>query len=153
MLDFINYPNFQKFMNKNMLAIDFGAKVIGLAAFCPGREPFPIGRGRIVNTGMDKFLEELALIVEDDFIEVIIFGVPYLVDGGETEKTREMRNKFNRVKEKFPTIEVIEQDETLTTSAAKERMLNSAQYNFQVDLKKIDEVAAIIILEDFIRKT
>jgi putative Holliday junction resolvase len=153
MQDFKNYPNYTKFEGKNMLAIDYGEKVIGLAAFTPGREPFPLGRGRIVNKGMDNFITELAEIIEEDFTEVIIFGVPYLTDGTETDKSREMINKMNILKNHFSDIEFYIQDETLTTNAAKERMLNSAQYNFQIDLKKIDEVSAIIILEEFIQHT
>ena len=153
MQEFENYPNFQKFKGKNLLAIDYGEKVIGLAAYTPGREPFPLGRGRIVNQGFDHFISQLAEIIEEDFTEVIIFGVPYLTDGTETDKSREMINKMNRLKEAFPDLDYQIQDETLTTNLAKERMLNSAQYNFQIDPKKIDEVSAIIILEQFITCT
>lgn len=153
MQDFKNFPNFSKFAGKNLMAIDYGEKVIGLASFTPGREPFPLGRGRIVNEGFEKFISQLTEIIEEDFVEVIIFGVPYLTDGTETDKSREMINKMNKLSEVFTDIEFHQQDETLTTEAAKERMLNSAQYNFQIDPKKIDEVSAIIILEDFISKT
>jgi len=135
------------------MAIDYGEKVIGLAAFTPGREPFPLSRGRIINKGFDDFIKQLSEIIEEDFTEVIVFGVPYLTDGTATDKSREMINKMNRLKEVFTDIDFHIQDETLTTNAAKERMLNSPQYNFQIDLKKIDEVSAIIILEEFISKT
>ncbi|EQC47096.1 Holliday junction resolvase RuvX [Bacteriovorax sp. Seq25_V] len=152
MQDFKHYPNYELFKNKTILSIDFGEKVIGLATFTPGREPYPISRGRIINSGLEHFFKEIAQIIEDDFVEVIIFGIAYLTDGTETDKTRELKSICDAVREKFQDVLVIEQDETLTTVTAKERMLNSAEYNFTVDPKKIDEVSAIIILEDFIRK-
>jgi putative Holliday junction resolvase len=45
------------------------------------------------------------------------------------------------------------QDETLSSYSAKDRMENSPQFNFKVDLKQIDAVAATIILEDFLQNT
>lgn len=147
------YPNFKKYTNKNIICVDFGEKVIGLAAFCPGRDPFPLGRGKIINQGLNKFLEELDLIIEDDFIEVIVFGIPYLTDGSESEKTKNMKKVCQIIKERYLDLEVLEQDETLTTVTAKERMMNSPEFNFKVDPKRIDELSAIIILEDFIQRT
>ncbi len=152
MQDFKQYPNFELFKNKTILSIDFGEKVIGLGIFTPGREPFPISRGRIINTGLDTFFQELLTIIDDEAVEVIVFGIAYLTDGTETDKTKELKSICQSVREKFGDLEVIEQDETLTTVTAKERMLNSPEFNFSIDLKKIDEVSAIIILEDFIRR-
>lgn len=152
MQDFSNYPNFQKYFHKNILSIDYGEKVVGLAAFCPGRDPFPLSHGRIINTSMTDFLAQLKVIIDNDAIEIIVFGIAYLLDGKETDKTRELKSVFESLKIQFKEITFIEQDETLTTYSAEERMKNSPQYNFKVDPKKIDEVSAIIILEDFIRK-
>ena len=151
MSDFSSYPNFNKYRGINILAIDYGTNVIGLAFYCPNREPFPIPRGRIINKCFSQVCDELNQVFEDEFIELVVMGMPYFTDGTESEKTKEIRKVFNQLIDRFPQIEFIEQDESLTTTAAKERMLNSAQYNFSVDLKKIDEVAATIILEDFIR--
>ena len=151
MLDFKNFRNFNKFINKNILAIDYGEKVIGLASFTPGRDPYPLRKGKLVNNGFDLFLNELSLIIDDECFEVIVFGIPYLTDGTESEKTKQMKSILKSVQEKFSDLEVIEQDETLTTQAAKERMQNSPEFNFKIDPKKLDEISAVIILEDFIR--
>ena len=45
-----------------------------------------------------------------------------------------------------------EQDETLTSQEAKDRMQNSPEYNFQIDVNRIDALSAQIILEDFLKK-
>lgn len=152
MLDFSNYPNFLKFKGKNILSIDYGEKVIGLAFYCPGKDPYPISHGRIINKSFEDFIHQLNKIIEDDFIDIIVFGIAYLLDGKETDKTRELRSIFEKLQSNFSSVKFYEQDETLTTFSAQERMKNSAEFNFKVDIKKIDEVSAIIILEDFIRK-
>ncbi len=42
------------------------------------------------------------------------------------------------------------QDESLSTFEAEERMRESPRYNFKVDKKQLDALAASIILEDFL---
>lgn len=152
MLDFSNYPNFSKFQGKNILAIDYGEKVVGLAFFCPGRDPFPISHGRIINKSFSDFTRQLKLTIDNDAVDVIVFGIAYLLDGKETDKTREQRAIFQNLRSQFSDVDFYEQDETLSTFSAQERMKNSAQFNFKIDITKIDEVSALIILEDFIRK-
>lgn len=152
MNEFTNFPNFQKYQGQNILSVDYGAKVVGLATFKPGSDPMVLGAGRIINTSKNFFLDSLKKIVDDEFIEVMVVGVSYYQDGNESEKTKEQKALIQELATIFPDIPVIEQDETLSTYAAEERMKSSPLYNFKVDLKKIDEVSAIIILEDFIRK-
>ncbi|EPZ49732.1 RNAse H domain protein, YqgF family [Bacteriovorax sp. BAL6_X] len=151
MNEFSSYPKFEELRGLNILSIDYGEKVIGLGFYCPGREPFPIGAGRIINKGIGHFYSELAEVIEEQVVEVIVMGIPYFVDGNESEKTKEHKAIFNALVEKFPSVKFYQQDETLTTKSAKERMLNSPEYNFQFDPTKIDELSAVIILEDFIR--
>lgn len=136
---------------KNLLALDFGEKFIGVATYCVNRDPFPTPYGRIQNTGPDAVVKELKRIIDDEFIDLIIIGLPHLVDGQKTSTTAKAQNFVNFIREHF-TLPIEEQDETLSTFEAESRMKNSPRYNFQVDLKQIDAVAASVILEDFIRR-
>ena len=43
------------------------------------------------------------------------------------------------------------QDETLSSFEAEQRMINSPRFNFKIDKKQIDSLAASIILEDWIK--
>lgn len=144
-------PDDHKLHLKNLLAIDFGEKVIGLASYCVNRDPYPIPYGRIINKGPDFVKKELTQIIDDECIDVIIVGLPRLTDGQETKSTERARQFLQWVTEQFSQ-EVFEQDETLSTYEATERMKNSPRYNFTVDLTQIDAVSASIILEDFIRR-
>ena len=152
MIDFKNYPNFNKFKGISILAIDYGTKITGLAQFCPGREPYPQPRGRIVFKSDEQLITELKEYIEEDFIEVLVLGLPLYLDGNESEMTKIVRSFSEKLMLAYPDQKVFLQDETLSSTAAKERMMSSPRYNFKVDLKKIDEVAATIILEDFMTK-
>jgi putative Holliday junction resolvase len=151
MIDFPSYKRFQLSLNKKILAIDFGSKVIGTAMFCPGRDPFPYIAEKIIHLGIPQSLLALKNLIENESIGIIVLGIPYFLDGKESSNTLAIKSFGEELKKICPAQEFFEQDETLTTKAAEERMKNSPQYNFKVDPTKIDCVAATIILEDFIR--
>jgi putative Holliday junction resolvase len=151
MMDFSTYKRFETFKNKNILAIDFGLKVVGTAIFCPGKDPFPYLGQKIIYKSDQETIQALQNFVNDENIEVIVLGVPYFIDGNESETTKLIKNFGHLLKLHFSKLEFFEQDETLSTQAAKERMQNSPQFNFKIDMTMIDCVAASIILEDFIR--
>ncbi len=136
---------------KTLLAMDFGEKFIGVATFCVNRDPYPTPYGRIQNINEQHVYIELKKIINDESIDIMIIGVPHLLDGKQTKMTLKAQAFINNIVKQF-TLPVYEQDETLSTFEAESRMKNSPQYNFQVDLKKIDAVAASVILEDFIRR-
>ena len=151
MLDFSTYKRFKTFENKTILAIDFGFKVVGTAFFRPGLDPFPYMGQKIIFKSQIETIGSLKQLIIDEGVDVLVLGVPYFIDGKESETTKLIKHFGELLKSNFPTLEFFEQDETLTTKAARERMQNSPQFNFKIDMTKIDCVAATIILEDFIR--
>jgi putative Holliday junction resolvase len=151
MLDFSIYLRFQTFQNKNILAIDFGTKVIGTAFFRPGVDPFPYMGEKIINTSLAQSLNSLKQIIENEDVNILVLGIPYLLDLKETETPNYIKQFGKTLQSTFPELAFFEQDETLSTKAAKDRMENSPQFNFKIDMTQIDCVAATIILEDFIR--
>ena len=56
----------------------------------------------------------------------------------------------NKLKEALVSLPLFQQYKALSSTEARERMRESARYNFKVDPAKIDELAASIILEDFL---
>ncbi|MDD4974315.1 MAG: Holliday junction resolvase RuvX [Bacteriovorax sp.] len=135
-----------------IMAIDFGLKVTGTAFFCPGRDPFPCMGQKIIYKSHTETIKALAQFIKDEGVEVLVLGVPYFLDGKESDTTKLIKHFGEVLSASFPALDFFEQDETLTTKAAEERMLNSAQFNFKIDVTMIDCVAATIILEDFIRQ-
>lgn len=132
--------------------MDFGEKFIGIATYCVNRDPYPTPYGRIANKGIDFVIKELKAVIDNECVDIIVIGLPYLTDGKKTASTERAQNFINQVRERISqTVE--EQDETLSTFEAESRMKTSPNYNFKVDLTQIDAVAACVILEDFIRRT
>lgn len=136
---------------KTILAMDFGEKFIGVATYCVNRDPFPTPYGRIQNLGIEHVEKELHKIIENECVDILVIGIPKLIDGKTTNMTTKVVTFITTIRNHF-TLPVEEQDETLSTYEAESRMKNSARYNFTVDLKQIDAVAASVILEDFIRR-
>ena len=151
MLEFSSHKRFKTFENKTILAIDFGFKVIGTAFFTPARDPFPYMGEKIIFRSEENTVEILRQIIANENVEILVLGIPYYIDGNESETTRQIKKIGELLKSSFPQLEFFEQDETLTTKSAKERMQNSPQFNFKIDLTQIDCLSAVIILEDFIR--
>ena len=136
-------------LNKKFLCADLGSKFTGLAYYESGDTPYPMMLDRIASGSDKETLGKLQHLIEEDFYTDLIIGVPYLLDGKATETTQKMLN-FAKLCQKELAITVHTQDETLSTFEAKDRMKNSPIFNFKVDLKKIDSLSAVIILEDFL---
>lgn len=149
-MEWDKYKIFTKFLGQRILAVDYGTKVAGLACFRPGSDPFPLGLGRIIVKSEDQLMTDIVKLIQEEDIEALVFGIPYLTDGQETLMGETIKVFSEKVQQEAKT-DLYFQDETLSSFEAKERMKSSAVYNFKVDLKRIDELCATIILEDFIR--
>lgn len=136
------------FAGARLLGVDYGSKVVGTALYQLERDPFPLPYTRIVVKSEQQVMSELKQIASDELIDLIILGVPYMVDGTETDLSRKIKLFGQQLAEALK-LPVVEQDETLSTFEAEERMKNSPRYNFKVDPKQIDSLCAAIILEDF----
>lgn len=151
MNDFNFYSRYNEFAGKKILSIDYGSKVIGTAMYTPGLDPFPIGCEKIIYKSDEEAIKSIASIIDNEGVDILVLGVPYYLDGKESENTKKIKSFGLKIKEALKDYPLYEQDETLTTKTAEERMKNSPEYNFKVDITRIDVLSAIIILEDFIR--
>ncbi len=136
--------------NKRIMAIDYGRKFSGLATFKFGVDPFVLMHGRLAYESDEKLISELAKIIDEEFIDILIVGVPYFTDGKASKMTETIQKFIKELREKI-TITVKEVDETLTTFEAEDRMKNDPRFNFKVDMKQIDALSAVVILEEFLK--
>lgn len=144
-------PSHHPLHDQKLLALDWGAKFVGVALYHVGRDPWPLPYGRLVGGPTSKVWEQLKKIIDDESVDQIIVGVPFLTDGKAGSSTIKAR-AFIQELTPLCSLPLHEQDETLSTFEAEERMRKSPRWNFQVDLSEIDAVAASVILEDFLRK-
>lgn len=136
---------------KRFLAIDWGEKFIGIATYHVGSDPMILAWGRLKGGSFESVWKQLKKVLDDESIDEVVVGVPFLTDGKAGSMTHKARQFLNDLI-KVCSLRVHEQDETLSTFEAEERMKRSPRYNFQVNLSEIDAVSATVILEDFLRK-
>lgn len=141
---------------KTYLGLDYGSKVIGLARFRQG-DPLVQQWGRIVPSELKPphtTFSKLTDLLREEEITDIVIGISFHRDGNPTPVTmaiqqfvQEWKDYLTEQPRQMPAIKFHWQDETLTTVEAKNRQKKAGK----IDLKTIDSLSAVIILEDFLR--
>jgi putative Holliday junction resolvase len=130
-----------------ILGIDYGEKNTGVSICDPlgiTAQPLPTIRGLTV----EALIEKIAELVSEKEAEEVVVGLPRNMDGslgGSGEKTMEFVRKLE---EKLPC-KVLVEDERLTTMMA-DRMLAGLGESPRVRKKKLDRVAAQLILQSYL---
>lgn len=149
-----------KLMNNiinSYLALDYGEKFVGMATFLSHRDPYPLKKGRLDRTS-EYFWQDLMRICYDDEVTDLVIGIPFYTDGTSSKMTEKVKYFVEQLTQKLlddlpqQPIKIHLHDETLTTYEAEQRMLSSPEYNFSIDLKQIDALSALVILEDFLKQ-
>ena len=131
---------------KRFLGIDLGAKRVGLALTdetCSISYPFKTIHRK------DLFAE-IESIIGEYSIEGIVVGYPLNMDGSAGEKAEESDRVAKEIEAKTG-IPVHLIDERWTSIEAK-KILHPLKKKTSKDKKRIDEIAATIILEAFLEK-
>lgn len=133
----------------HILGIDYGKKFTGFATYKVQLDPYPLRWGRVSYSSDDQLIRDIKQIIEDEFIDQIVIGIPYFTDGSESKATKEVKSFAQELQSKI-SIPLFCQDEALTTYEAQERMKQDPNFNFKVDLKQIDALSAAIIIEEYL---
>lgn len=132
---------------KRVMGLDVGDKTIGVAV----SDPLGLtsqGITTIRRKGIKTDLIELREIIDEYNVEKVVIGLPKNMNntlGPQGEKVVKFSEKF---KKEFD-IEIIFQDERLSTVSA-ERMLISSDVRRDKRKKVIDKVAATFILQTYL---
>ena len=131
---------------RTLIGFDFGKKYIGVAV---GQEltgsATPLGSIK-AKDGIPNW-DNLKQYINEWQPNAVVVGLPLNMDGSEQQLTRDARKFGNRVSSQC-NIQVIFQDERLTTADAKERLFAEGGYR---NLKKdnIDALSAVLIIESY----
>ena len=125
----------------NFLGIDYGAKRIGLAL---GAGDIRIARPLVTLENSGNLLAQIHQLCLQHQVESVVVGMPRNLDGQDTAQTREVQ----RFVDQLATVglEVILQDEAVTSSLAAERVGRDGGKG------DVDQEAAAIILQDFLNE-
>ena len=133
-----------------VLGIDLGDKRTGIAVSDElGIIANPLKTIQV--SDIHKLIEEIAAIIKEVGAEKVVIGNPINMDGtsgNSAQKTIDFRNALLEA----TGLEIIMQDERLTTVSAH-KILNESNFNGSKNRKNmIDILASCIILQDYLNK-
>ena len=131
------------------MGIDYGEVRIGVA-FSDLLGIIATGYETYVRKNIETDLQHFKDLVVSQQVDKIIMGLPLNMDGTEGERV-EFTYSFCDELKKYTTLPIVYQDERLTTVSA-EKLLISADVRREKRKKVIDEVAASIILQNYLDK-
>jgi putative holliday junction resolvase len=135
------------------LGIDYGERRIGLALSDPtGLLASPwktLANHANLDTAATRIAAELtALRDASDDVDVIVIGLPRRLNGEPTEQTRRVRSLSSLLSART-ALPVVLQDERLTSHAA-DALLSQRERDWRKRKDHIDQMAAALILQDYL---
>jgi putative holliday junction resolvase len=133
-------------MNSRLLGIDHGDSRIGLAisdelgSFAHPYRTLPAS---------PRVLDEIRAIVERERISGIVIGLPKNMDGTLGASAAKAKSFGEQLAQAVPTVKIQFWDERMTTQEAQ-RALHEAGKNAKQSKKMIDQVAAQILLQNYL---
>lgn len=132
-----------------ILSIDYGEKRLGLAVSDELRlTARPLAT--ILRIPKEKSVARIKQYVEELEVTLVIVGLPIRLDGSIGDAALRVEKFVSSLKNILPC-PVITWDEKLTSYEAQERMRDCG-LNLSQRRSRIDEFAALIILEDYLTK-
>lgn len=133
------------------LGIDYGDARVGVA-ITDSLGITAQGLQTIHHNGNDKIvLKQLEQIIDEKQVNVIVIGMPYNMNGTQTERAEKTKQFIHKLKCKFNKIQIEEIDERLTTVAAHKTM-NLLEINKHKKKDIVDTISAVYILETYMNK-
>jgi putative holliday junction resolvase len=133
-------------MNTRLLGIDHGESRIGLAISDElGSFAHPY---RTLQTSA-RVIEEVCAIIEKEKISAIVIGLPKNMNGTLGPSAAKAKSFGEQLALAVPSMKILFWDERLTTREAQ-RALHAAGKNAKQSKKMIDQVAAQILLQNYL---
>ena len=130
-----------------IMSIDLGKARTGIAV-CDKTEFLASPYTVIFEKSPQRLMEKAVQAVKDTKAELVVVGLPKNMDGSEGESAQNAR-AFAKELEEITDIKTVMQDERGTTITAHS-ILNTTNTRGKKRKNIVDEVAATIILQDFL---
>lgn len=132
-----------------IMSVDLGKARTGIAV-CDKTEFLASPYTVIFEKSPNKLPEKVAQAAKEVKAELIVVGLPKNMDGSEGESAQNARDFAKKIQE-LTGLETVMQDERGTTITAH-NFLNTTNTRGKKRKNVVDEVAATIILQDFLDK-
>lgn len=129
-------------MNKRILGIDFGTKLIGIA-ITDNDNKFSIPY--VVEKNDFNFIKKLKEIIDDENIGLIVLGYPKTDNNYISQRHQLIKDFLELLKNNFENIEIVLQDESYTTINATQIQKDFGIKNSKIKKTKDMNSAALIL--------
>jgi putative holliday junction resolvase len=129
------------------MGIDYGMKRTGLAWTDP-LQIIATGLDTVPTQDLVPYMQKLLL---KEKVEKIVLGMPYKLDGSDTDTTQPVLNLQKKLATTFPTVQIVLWDEQYSSKKAMQAMIaGGVSKKGRRDKALIDKVSATIILQDYL---
>ena len=132
-----------------VMGLDFGDKRIGVALSDVSRF-LSTGLETYTRISIEKDLQHLKKIIEDNNVKVVVFGLPLNMDGTRGIRVEKTENFAEKLKA-MCNVMIDYYDERLSSVSAED-ILIEAGVRREKRKELIDKVAATLILQDYLDK-
>lgn len=136
---------------QRILGLDVGSKTVGVAASdllgitAQGLETIAIDEEE-----GDFGLERLSEIIKEQAVKTVVIGLPKNMNNSIGPRAEASLAYGELINEHHPEIEVVFQDERLTTSQAERMLIDEGNVRRKKRRQVIDKLAAVIILQNYL---
>lgn len=132
-----------------ILAIDYGKKRTGLAV----TDPLRIIASGLTTVETPQLFSFLKDYFSKEKVEIVLIGEPKQMDGTPSESAEMIEKFITQFRQEFPVIKIERMDERFTSKMASKTLLDSGlKKKKRRDKALLDEVAATIMLQDYLNK-
>lgn len=132
-----------------ILAIDYGKKRTGLAV----TDPLRIIASGLTTVETPQLFSFLKDYFSKEKVEIVIVGEPKQMDGTPSESADLIEKFIVQFQQEFPAIKIERMDERFTSKMASRTLVDSGlKKKKRQDKSLLDEVAATIMLQDYLNK-
>jgi putative holliday junction resolvase len=133
---------------KRIMALDYGKKRTGIAV----TDPLQLIASGLTTVDSHSLRPWLKTYFEKEPVEKVIIGLPFALDGSETDGTKPVKDFVRLFKKDHPGIPIETVDEQFTSKLAAQTLVNSGLKKKDRQNKALlDEVAATIMLQDYLQ--
>ena len=130
-----------------ILGLDFGKRWVGIAVSDPSNFlASPLKTIQVIEIG--SLIENILQVVEERAVEKIVVGLPISMAGRWNSQTKSV-NDFIVTLSGCTDIPIFSVDERLSTVEAERRLIESG-YKMKRSKRRIDAMAATVILQAFL---
>ncbi len=133
-----------------IIAIDYGTKRTGIAV----TDPLQIIANGLDTVPTNQIFDYLKDYLSQEAVETIVVGEPLHLDGSPAQIAPLVEAFKKKLRELFPQVLVVDQDERFTSEEAKKAILMSgAKKKKRQDKALVDKISAVIILQEYLERT